>query len=39
MRNHVRISNKLAWRIIFGVYLAAIAFGCTVLVNNAATSW
>lgn len=39
MRSHVRISNKLAWRIVFAIYMAAIAFGCTVLVMNQATSW
>ena len=37
--NRAPISNKRAWRIVFVVYIAAVAFGCTVLMNNAATSW
>ena len=37
--SRAQISNKLAWRIVFAVYIAAVAFGCTVLINNAATSW
>lgn len=37
--NRAQISNKLAWRIVFAVYIAAVGFGCTVLINNAATSW
>ena len=37
--NRAPISNKLAWRIVFAVYIAAVAFGCTVLINNAATPW
>lgn len=37
--SRAQISNKLAWRIVFAVYIAAVAFGCTVLVSNAATPW
>lgn len=29
----------MAWRIVFCVYMAAIAFGCTVLVIDAAQPW
>lgn len=37
--NRAPISNKRAWRIVFAVYIAAVAFGCTVLVQNAGRPW
>lgn len=39
MRSHARISDKLAWRIVFSVYIAAVAYGCTVLMIDAAQPW
>jgi hypothetical protein len=39
MRSHARVSNKLARRIVFVVYIATVTYGCTVLMIDAARPW